>query len=362
MSSCMKQVIFLVGFSLFFTQSLVAGGVKRKLESLCLNCSVEISRVFEDYQGKDLPGQKAVLITIPQLGAPGSFTLGNQLAFEKYYNLLDQSKAGKSLINRLLANQRALLKKLSFCLFYHIAVENLNSNEPLWEIEGREPHDLYGVFHSDGETAVIALNNYQEFQGGVYSFTHELFHLLDGHPWSQRVFDDSAPLLERVGVEMRAVLAEMALYQEFKSQEIFPNRDVFEKNSFHEKYLKGEKIDSEKLFDYTLESLYPTKELKFVSLEGLTTSYLLYHLLSEKSDGKFPYEQIRYTQDSKQIQAVYKENTDLQRKIKSELANSGGLKKWMETSGVSDLSQLRDTGFNVGGGPKSRNGGDKPRH
>lgn len=204
----------------------------------------------------NLTGHQAVIIP------PSIFESRDDVFFkEEFFQKLARLRYGQDLLRSVLANG----KKIDLRIFHDIPIENglVDDIRPMWINDQLVRHELMGAFHSDGQWAVVALNNFQSKDVAVYTYAHELFHLVDGNPPANE-FDGFV-------AEYRAILVEANIYLQSKienqnSRAI--SKDVFMESDWHETlldkpYLFGafgkNQVNAEKVFDATLDLLYPQK-------------------------------------------------------------------------------------------------------
>lgn len=208
---------------------------------------------------------------------------------------------------------------------------------------------------------------------GHYSFVHEIYHLVDGYFVNTKdlAATETPEIISEIKhfiAEFRAHLAEMIYFKELDDT-----------SDFHKQFLSffTNQINYDKIYNYTLETLYPTDaesihlliDLKsdnqdrllspYEVLSALITKYLNKSITNHNNDN---YRLVTYNRDNNQINAKINSNKFIRSKIESYIVRNGGRNQFYLLHNIDSIKKLRsDNLFNkpedIGGG-RPRSGGN----
>ncbi len=322
-----------------FRMEFAKGGVEygNALESLCMDCNDDSRSFIKDYY--QIPStdsnasKEVILLVLPGLTDYAEKNLGN-----RFMNGFNSTAYGKEIIEKL--NNRTI----GLSIFFDMAVNNasIDLNEPLWIVERKSVHELFGASYYRNNVGWIALNNYQHPEMAQFTFVHELYHLLDGN---LKIGND---IIDDFLSEYRAVLAEVVFYQQFKRVKT-PWHGQFKDDWWPMGRTKEEKIKT-----YVLDLLYPLNP-EYTSLGKDTYSELQRILHSEGDTIDDTLSHLKFSSDPDRISLVVKQNE----KMRDYIENYFDQKPNKSLLGETHIHKIRSEGFNDSERPRPRGGGRK---
>ncbi len=298
-------------------------------------------------------------------------TESEQFVFDQYVTQMAQTEFGLSLVKRFVKRKpnNQLISSIGLKIFFDVALKNgsIDKETPMWMTDRTIHHELMGAFHSKDNLATVALNNFQFRGEGLYTFVHEVFHLLDGN--SLTGFGDIDDFL----AEYRAILAEAVFYREFNYPESALVSDWHD-NMLSKSWLPFSNtvsVDTEKVLQATLDLLYPLDpEFTISKVHGIgntrletsarnTYDFIVNSLTKFGNDPSLPEQTIllEFSKKTSDLKRIGAENRNRRELIESFFKNDKN--KGLLT--IDKINNFLDKGFNVPGaghgGPKPRNGG-----
>lgn len=349
------------------------------LESLCVHCSTEAANNNHSYQKnfstkfENTNSTKDFVIVVQNNGRMNyyeNYVLRNNI------RSLELTDIGSNLISNMTDEHK--LK-----IFYHLSSDLSINNKPLWVQEKSNPHDLFGFFAANNSSSVISLNLYQHPEVAVTTYLHELFHLYD--PYIHKISKKGNPSeVEKFIGEYRAYLVEMNYYLQKQAANAQMLLRPVENYKFHEQFISRGKVNYNKLYNYLLDTHYPTDVSRnwfvdrgtpieilieknnvvvgreVINIESNSLNPVMHKVLSryldqDKTAAFRVISKVRYKKIS--TKKIKEKNIQVQRKIKSTIGKD--IKKYLKNHGLLDIRTLttapiQGTSF----GPKERGKGD----
>ncbi len=315
----------------------------------------------ESLNAMNLVGSHAFLLV------PNSKDTAKAEAFfvRQFINQTGLSPFGITLLQKFVKvkSNGTLISSVDIKLFSDIPLKNggIDDETPMWMTDRLIHHELMGAFHSKEDEATIALNNFQFRESGLYTFVHEVFHLVDGNTLT------GSEDLDDFLAEYRAVLAEALFYKEFTDSNDDDRNLVSE---WHEDMLTVWKreVDTDKVFKSTLDLFYP-KDPKFkiskiqaigrTQIEESRNTYqFIVNSLTKFTDDPSLTEQtavLEFSEDRSALNKIAEENKAKRAIIEAFYKD----KKNEHLFSVETLKVLLEKGFNL---PGAGHGGPKPRN
>lgn len=261
----------------FFVRNAQAQFWKPKVDvlaqNICTDCYLGAQRLFEAIR----PSQPANSILGLVKSFPGSNSLANSVdqTEKRAFEILKARTKNKSVFGRHLVNAANEIQNVRYKLYYQMAL-NTNGqtslfagrNRPTYVSEREIPHELWGFYFTQDQSAYVLLNEYQNTWNADYTLVHELFHLFDKQSAAYSQFVESQSFvwndLDNLALEFRAVLAEVQYRVDVTKMPGFSD-DIMLHDDFRDKLIENGKPNQNKILGYILDVFYPVKFKKNVT-------------------------------------------------------------------------------------------------